>query len=83
MVAVSSVCLIASKILWCTLDELIGLFFFSDQMPRVYLVVKRLFSIVAVVGCSIRRLQMVFLTLPSCPSCSLLLLTNIQAKINH
>ena len=40
----------------------------------MHLVVKWLFSIVAVVACSIRRLQIVFLTLPSCSSFSLLLL---------
>ena len=54
MTAVSSICLIASKIRLCTLDELIGWFFFSGRMSRVHLVVKRLLSIVAVVACSIR-----------------------------
>ena len=36
--------------------------------------VKRLLSIVAVVACSMRRLQVVIFPLPSCPSCLLLLL---------
>ena len=36
--------------------------------------VKRLLSIVAVVACSMRLLQIVFLPLPSCPLCFLLLL---------
>ena len=51
----------------------VGSFFFSRRMSRVHLVVNRLLSIVIVVTCSMRRLQMVFLTLTSCPSCFLLL----------
>ena len=54
--AVSSICLIASKILWCTLGELIDSFFFSGRISRVHFVVKRLLSIVAVVACSMWRL---------------------------
>ena len=47
---------IDSKIFWWTLAALIGSFFFSGRMSRVHLVVNRLFSIVAVVACSMRRL---------------------------
>ena len=74
MTTVSSVFLIVSKIFWWTLATLIGSFFFSGRISRVHLVVNRLFSIVAVVACSMRWLWMVFLALSSWPSCSLLLL---------
>ena len=56
MTAVSSIFLIASKIFWWTLAALIESFFFSGRISRVHLVVNRLFSIVAVVACSMRRL---------------------------
>ena len=54
--AVSSICFIASKILWCILGELIDSFFFSGRISRVLFVVKQSLSIVAVVACSMRRL---------------------------
>ena len=38
MVAVSSICLIASKILWCTVDGLIAKFYFSERISRVHFV---------------------------------------------
>ena len=53
--AVSSIFLIASKILWCTLGELIDWFLFSRRISRVRFVVKWLLSIVTAVACSIRR----------------------------
>ena len=65
MTAVSSVFLIASKIFWWTFAALIRSFFFSGRISRVHLVVNRLFSIVAVVACSMRRCWIVFLALSS------------------
>ena len=50
MAAVSSICLIASNMFWCILDELITCLYFSGRISRVYLVVNMLFTIVAVVA---------------------------------
>ena len=74
MTAVSSICLIASNIFWCTFDEIMTWFCFSGRISRVHFVVYLLFSIVAVVAYSMRRLQIMFLPLPSFPSWSFLLL---------
>ena len=55
IVVVSSICLMASKMLQCTLDELITEFCFSGRISRVHFVVNLLFTTVAVVACSIRQ----------------------------
>ena len=74
LAVVSYICLIASKILWCTFDGLITRFCFSGRIPRVHFMVKEVLSIVVVVVCSMRWLQVLFLSLPSCTSCLLSLL---------
>ena len=63
--AVSSILLIASKIRQCTYDGSITEYWFSGRISRVYLVVYRLFTTVAVVTCAMRWLQIGFWTVPS------------------
>ena len=64
MAVVSSVCLIASNMFCCTFDEFMMWVCFSRRISRDNFVVYLFFSIVAVVVCSMRWLQMVFLPLP-------------------
>ena len=56
IIAVPSICLMASKILRCTLDTLITEFCFPGRISRVNFVIDILFTTVAVVVCSMRRL---------------------------
>ena len=60
MVEISSICLIASNMFWCTLDELITSFLFCGWISRVHLVLNLLFTTVAVAACSIWQLHIVF-----------------------
>ena len=71
---VSSICLISSKLCWCTLDKSITEFCFSGRISRVHFVVNMLFSTVAVIACSMLRLQFFFFSLLSLISWSVLLL---------
>ena len=71
---VLSICLIASKIFRCILDVLIIEFYFSGRISRVHFVVNLLFTTIALVACSMRRLKLTFLTFSSLTSLSLLLL---------
>ena len=59
----SSIFLMASNICWWILVELMTEFCFSRRISRVNFVVKRLLMTVAMMACSIRRLQIVFLSL--------------------
>ena len=74
MAAVSSICLINSNICWCTLDEFVTWFCFSGRISSVHFVVNLLFTIVAIVTCSMRRLQIMVWPFPPVPLCSLVLL---------
>ena len=58
-----SISLMASNICWWILVELMTEFCFSRRISRVNFVVKRLLMTVAMMACSIRRLQIVFLSL--------------------
>ena len=59
----SSIFLMASNICWWILVELMTEFCFSRRISRVNFVVNRLLMTVAMMVCSIRRLQIVFLSL--------------------
>ena len=54
--AVLFICLVDSKILRCTLDELVTKFCFYGRISRVHLVVNLLFTTVAVIAFSMRWL---------------------------
>ena len=58
--AVSTICFIASQMLQWTFGELMTESCFPGRISKVYYVVNRLFTTVAVVVCAMRPLLMVF-----------------------